>query len=398
MNRSFKKDKFRMRTLRHRLPITFLGLGLAVATMAQPSDCTPDYAQQVSTSWKRQATVATKLRAGFPKQTLPAIYARQEKLLDLFQHAYPNPSGLEARAYRNFYSSPDDYRLEPTGSPLHYSVVTYYKHFWCFRGKVELSGETGTWLECYVNMLWRFMDSIGSEFTLPNGQKIYFLPDKTGELKGYPIYSTQRNDRTNPRESIVITADGRLPVRPVSREEFIRSLQRTLQQWIKENDETTLQLEASLKESTAYADKIPFKTEAERQKYKDDNRRSVEDGRKIRDKTAQKNRIRYQELEAMLAAMTPAQRSSQAIIENATGMLLNEREQGTFDEQAKNGHPLVTHDFAYSDPKLPRHAIQFVQLWLRYEDAPDMVAKRELMRQFRQNIDLDGFRALIEKK
>lgn len=376
----------------------YVTLGLANSLLAQPPACTTDYVQQLPTQWKRNANPATNLATGFPKQALPAIYARQEKLLDLFQQAYPNPKGIEARAYRQVLSAPDDYRLEPAGSPLHYAAITYYFHYWCFKGKAERSGETGTWLECYVNTLWRFMDPLDDEYTLPNNQAIYYMPYKTGELKGYPIYSIRQDYGQNPRESIIITTDGRLPIRPVSREEFIRSMQRSIQKFLKENDETTVQLEAALKESTISADKIPFKTEAERQKYKDDNRRSVEEGRKKRDKTAQQRRIRYQELEQMLTTMTPTERSSQAIISDITGMLFNERGKGTFNEQAIDGRPLVTYDFSYPDPKLPRSAVQFIQLYLRYEDTPYMVAKREMMREFRQNINLDGFRAMIEKK
>ncbi|WP_460639037.1 hypothetical protein [Larkinella harenae] len=47
---------------------------------------------------------------------------------------------------------------------------------------------------------------------------------------------------------------------------------------------------------------------------------------------------------------------------------------------------------------MPRHAIQSVQWLMKYETAPGMVAKRELIRQFRRNIDLDARKALLENR
>ncbi|RYD88259.1 MAG: hypothetical protein EOP50_19380 [Sphingobacteriales bacterium] len=325
----------------------------------------------------------------------------QEKILKLFQNAYPQPTGLEARAYRVVKSDPDDdYKLMPGTAPLRYSVTTYYLHYWCFKGKPHRSHETGTWIECYVNSLWQFMEPLSSdEFLLPNGQQLFYLPHIIGEMKGYPVYSTQTDLSDNRRESILILPDKRLPVRAVSREEFVRSLQRYIQRFLKENDETTRLLEAGLKESLAFADKsASFKTETERTKYKEDNRRSVENGRLKRDQTAQEFRVHAQRLEAMLAALSPQERTVQAVIFDPYGLMTNRRGLGTFAEQAVKGRPVVTHDLHYYDPGLTRPAIQSIQLLLKYETAADMVAKRELMRQFRQNIDLDGFKALLDRK
>ncbi|WP_128546793.1 hypothetical protein [Larkinella soli] len=381
-----------------RLAVAILLTTLLTAHTGPGDDpaCT-EQARQFPREWQYKPEWLTDPAKSIPKQSLQPVFERQDKIIRLFRQAYPSPRGLEARAYRGAGYDPDQYyALEPAGGPLRYSTTTYFKHYWCFRGKIELSGETGTWLECYVNHLKQFMEPVGLDLT--NGQEAFYMPYKVGELKGYPVYSIRQNEKGNKRESIVITADGRLPVRPISREELVRAMQKVAENHQKEFEETNRQLEAALKESNAYADKIAFKSEAEREKYKRDNQRSMEDGYKKRLKTAQEYRDGAKRLEGFLQAMTPQQRAAQAILTDPTELLLNYRGKGTFEEQEKTGRPLVTHDFSFADRRLPRHAVQSIQLYLRYEEAADMVAKRELMRQFRETIDLDGFRAMLERK
>ncbi|MFD1139953.1 hypothetical protein ACFQ4C_02500 [Larkinella insperata] len=388
-----------MNSLFRTLLLGLLGGFMGPGSAAQAPECRPEDAQRIQTPWVRKPDALGAMDPAFPRKSLPVVFERQDKIIRLLQKAYPNPQGLEARAYRLIRNDPaNEYQLMPAGSPLRYSVTTYYLHYWCFRGKPERSHETGTWIECHVNSLWQFMDSVSErEYLLANGQQIYYMPEVIGELKGYPVYSKQTGWNNQKHESILLVPGNRLPVRPVSREEFVRSLQRYIQNYLKENEETTHKLEAALKETLAFADQsTAFKTAAEREKYKEENRRSVENGRIKRDQSAQRFRDNFQRLDALLAAMSPQERAAQAVIADPYGMLTNRRGLGTFEEQAPKGRPLVTHDLKYGDPGLPRHAIQSIQLLMKYETSADMVAKREMIRQFRENIDLDGLKALLE--
>lgn len=378
-----------------------LSVFLWTTSGAQTPECSPEDAQTIRTPWVRKPDALAGAGPDFPRKSLPMVFERQEKIIQLLQKAYPNPQGLEARAYRVVNSDPhNDYKFMPAGSPLRYSVSSYYLHYWCFKGKPERSHETGTWIQCYVNSLWQFLESISEkEYLLPNGQQIFYMPPVVGEIKGHPVYSNRTGRRNNRHESILLVPGNRLPVRPVTREEFVRSIQRHIQNFLTENEEQTRVLEAGLKETLAYADRPgSFKTEAEREKYKENNRKSIANGRIKRDKTAQNYRENHQRLEAMLTAMSPTERSAQAIITDPYGLMTNRRGLGTFEEQAQQGRALVTHDLQYANPRLPRHAVQSIQLLMKYETAPDMVSKIELMRQFRQNIDLDGFQSLLEKQ
>ena len=380
------------------LLLTLTGL-LTTAAFAQPdTSCPEETVQQRPTQWIRRGSswVGSDLQS-IAKAMQPQISARQDRMLSFIRQAYPEPRGLEARQGANINTDHHSIYEKRLNGPLRYTVRVMFHHYWCFRGKPEVSGETGTYIEMHANFLHKFMKEVGYE--LPNGQAIYYMPKQVGTLKGYPVYSAHPDDRDRKRESILILPDQRLPVRAVSREEVVRLFQATLRKMLAENEETTKVLEASLKESEAYAAKIDFKTEAERQKYIDGNRQSVERGRQKRDAMAQEWRENIDRLEKMLAAMTSAERSMQAVLGEPYGLMMNQRGQGTFAEQAglPYSQPVVTHDLNYGNSKLPRPAVQFIHLQMTYETTHYMVAKRAMMSQFLEKVDLDGLKGMLEK-
>ncbi|CCH57093.1 hypothetical protein BN8_06496 [Fibrisoma limi BUZ 3] len=380
------------------LLISLTGLSVT-ATRAQPDTSCPEAAvQQRPTQWIRRGSswVGSDLQ-NISKAMQPQVSARQDRMLSFIRQAYPEPRGLEARQGANINTDHHSIYEKQLNGPLRYTVRVMFHHYWCFRGKPEVSGETGTHIEMHANFLYKFMKEVG--YQLPNGQAIYYMPKQVGLLKGYPVYSAHPDDRDRKRESILILPDQRLPVRAVSREELVQLCQATLRKMLAENDETTKVLEASLKESEAYAARIDFKTEAERRKYIDGNRQSVERGRQKRDASAHEWRRNIDRLEQMLAAMTPAERSMQAVLGEPYGFMTNRRGEGTFAEQAAlpYSQPLVTHDVNYLNSKLPRPAVQFIHLQMTYETTRDMVAKRAMMSQFLETIDLDGLKGMLEK-
>jgi hypothetical protein len=380
--------------------LALLLVAITVQTaLAQPDTSCPEETVQLRrTQWGRigHSWVGTDLQH-ITKDMIPQISARQEKLLGFIRQAYPEPRGVEARQGAHINTDHDTQYEKRQGGPLRYTTRVMFHHYWCFRGKPEVSGETGTYIELHANFLHKFMTEVG--YQLPNGQKLYYMPKQVATLKGYPVYSTHPDERGRKLESVLILPDQRLPVRPISREDLIRVFQNTLRKMLVENDETTRVLEASLKESEAYAAKIDFKTEAERQKYISGNRLSVERGRQKRDQTAQEWRQNLDRLETMLAVMPPNERTTQAILGDPYGLMMNQRGRGTFAEQASlpYSQPVVTHDLNYGSSRLPRPAIQFIHLQMTYETAPDMVAKRAMMSQFLEKVDLDGLRGILEK-
>jgi hypothetical protein len=88
--------------------------------------------------------------------------------------------------------------------------------------------------------------------------------------------------------------------------------------------------------------------------------------------------------------MSAAERQQPAVILNSH---MENRNRMTFAGKGERGERLFTVEPQFFDPSLRRHAIQFATVLLRWE--PDKPPKVEVMRQFRENFDLEALRALF---
>lgn len=354
--------------------------GGSIAT-AQPT-CTPEQLLAIRTPW-----VYVK------KEARDGIAARQQQLIRLIQQAYPQPAGLQARAAA--WPGISDDLAYGTDPARRYAVSTSYFHYWCFNGKPTLSGETGTWIECYVNSLTGFMEEAGME--LAGGKPVYFMPYQVGSLKGQPLYSIRKGDGRNYRQALLLAPEGKFPLRPVTREEYVHILHEQVKEHLLQFDQYNRELEESLKETLRQADKLSFKSETEREKYKEDARRSVRSGFLSREKTVRTYQSSLRKIDSMLYRMTPGARRQQAVVDSPAGMLLQSRGQASFEDQERNGRPLVAYDERLINRSLPPEAIRFLQLRIRYEDSPDMPAKTQFIREWTANVDMEGFRGMVGK-
>lgn len=354
----------------------------AESVASAQSACTPEYLMTIRTPW-----VYAK------KMAKDGISVRQQQLIALIQQAYPQPAGLEARAAAWPRISDDlEYGADPA---RRYAVSTSYFHYWCFNGKPTLSVETGTWIECYVNSLTGFMEAAGLE--LPGGKPVYFMPYQVGTLKGQPLYSIRKGGGDRHREALLLAPPGKFPLRPVSREEFVGILHEVVKNEVSQFHQYNRQLEESLQETLRQADKLSFQTPAEREKYKEDARESIRSGFRSREKTVRTYEASLRKIDSLLHRMPAEERHEQAVVDNPTGMLLQSRGQSTFEEQARNGRPLVTYDERQISRSLPPEAIRFLQVRLRYEDSADMIAKRRMIREWTAHIDVAGLQEMVGK-
>jgi|GEM_PF-3402980 len=385
---------------------------------AQSTDCIDTQAANYQMPWKNSGQVSYSHRPNFPKSSLPAVSARMDKIAKVLLEAYPQPKGLECNIRREVVGEGDyyEYKSELAGkvTPFRYSVEGWFFTLHCDSktGGVKREGETGTTIEFHVNWLHSFMKPIDSHFDglkLDNGQKMYFMPHIVGELKGYPVYSTEKltwdkrmqesvTNANRPEESILILPDNRLPVRPVTKEEYINSLKRSQLEMIKETEKNMKEMEDALKESLASYDKMSFNSEAEREKAKTGAKRDVEKGRVYMTKDIERYRSNIAKLNALLESFSPQQRSAQAVIVDATGLLDKADMKAELNNQEKLGRPIVTHDFTYTDPKLPRHAVQFIQVFFKYQTLSRLIAKPEMVKKVKESINLDALKALLERK
>jgi hypothetical protein len=65
-----------------------------------------------------------------------------------------------------------------------------------------------------------------------------------------------------------------------------------------------------------------------------------------------------------------------------------------FVSEAEGGLRLVTVDHAYIDPALPRSAVQLITVYWRLDGNP---AKREVIRQFKNNFDFAALQRMLDR-
>ena len=384
----------------------------------QTTDCIDGQAPKHQMAWKNSGQVSHSHRPHFPKASLPPVSARMDQMAKLLMQAYPQPKGLECHIRREVdgEGDHDEYKASLSGkaSPFRYSVEGWFFTLHCDTktGQVKREGETGTTLELHVNWLHRFMKPIDgeySELTIANGQQMYFMPYVVGELKGYPVYSTQQLtwdkraqesviNANRPEESIILTADGKLPVRPVSKEEYLQALLRLQKKMVQETEKKRKELDAILAESLTSYDKMSFSSATDREKAKTGARRDAEKGRSFMAKELERYTSAISSLQAIIENLSPDEKKEQVFLEEATGILDRPDMKAALKNQEKKGRPIVTHDFSYTDPKLPRHAIQYIQVFFKYETLSRLLAKPDMIKQVKETIDLDALKAQVEKK
>lgn len=388
---------------------TFVSLNVSAQ-----SPCKEAVAKDEPRAWKYTGKVGNIER--IPKSFAPSVTTRAQKLGEIIMKAYPNPKGLEANMRLIVDGEGEHYEYKPelagANAPLRYSSQGWFFSLLCNpNGPVKREVETGTLVVAYINWLYDFMDNADSpfgNFTLENGQQIYFMPYKIGELKGYPVYCLQntpamKNQRDHiinalrPKESILITRDGKLPYRPVSNEEYLNAIKRGVRAMMKEAESGETKWKNTLKESLAELDKMNFPTEAQREKEKASARKDVDMALKNTLADIQRYRSTIAKVDELLESLEPSAKIKQAVALDMTAIIHGSDMQKEFRNQEKIGRPLITHDFSYYDPKLPRSAVQFIQLHIKYETHQSQVSKEDMIRQIRQNIDMDALRSMLDK-
>ncbi|MDF2189878.1 hypothetical protein P2H89_15670 [Paraflavitalea sp. CAU 1676] len=371
------------------LLLGMIGVGIYTSSLAQvpQAPCTKEDVVNISTNWTTPLVKSSTAQS-----------QRQQKILQILKAAYPKPTGLVPNVHGFLPVDGDpgnEYIDQPKGSPLRYSVTTYFHTLLCDakKGTTYRDGETHTWIIAYINSLTTFL--VPAHFKLPNGQPLYFMPRVVGQLKGYPVYDTQKW-KDIPDESVVLAVGDKLPVRPVSRDEVLSVLTAEVNMQMAELEAAQIKLAEALKESLAEADKMSFKTPEEREKYKQGNIREVENGKSKSTQMIASFRQRLQAIEQLRASMSPADRAKQAVLNDIRDLVPIKGKAISFEEQEKTGRALVVRDLTWGNKKQAPHSIQLIQLLMHHQTDARHVAKKEMIRQFKENIDVEALRKLLE--
>lgn len=380
------------------------------------SACSEGQAFEHSMLWKNLDNLSMADKNAITKQQYPFIKTRVDKIAEIIKRSYPNPVGLESQLKRRIDGEGEhyEYRAELSGknAPLRYSAEAWFFSLLCDKnGKVSREGETGTQVVAHVNWLEDFMDPVDGNFDglqLENKQKLYFMPYKVGELQGYPVYNPKLltfdkrrqesvYDANRPEESILLVKGDRLPVRPVTRQEYLNALKRAEEKSLADAEAHLKKMQDVLKESLADYDKMKFNSEAEREKAKAGAKKEVENGSKHSASYISKHKKNIAQIDALLKSFNTDDLNKQAIVHDVSVITTKADIAEEFKKQELKGRPVVTHDFTYFDPKLPRHAVQFIQVFFKYETLVRLIAKPKMIKEVKEKLDLKAMHALLEE-
>lgn len=380
------------------------------------SGCSEGQASEQSMPWKNLDNLSMVDKNVISKQQYPLIKTRVDKIAEIIKRSYPNPVGLESQLKRRIDGEGEhyEYRAELSGknAPIRYSAEAWFFSLLCDKtGKVSREGETGTQVMAHVNWLEDFMDPVDGNFDglqLENKQKLYFMPYKVGELQGYPVYNPKLltidkrrqesvYDANRPEESILLVRGDRLPVRPVSRYEYLNALKRAEEKNLSDAEAHLRKMQDVLKESLAEYDKMKFNSETEREKAKAGAKKDVENGSKHSASYISKHKKNVAQIEELLRSYNAEELKKQAIVEDVSVITTKADLAEEFKKQELKGRPVVTHDFNYFDPELPRHAVQFIQVFFKYETLVRLIAKPKMIKEVKEKLDLKAMHALLEK-
>ena len=369
---------------------------LLVSPSFAQAPCNDDIIMNVKGKWTTSADNIVSPDKTFPASQYNQLRTRLDKIAILFKEAYPEPVGLEAKWYRSIRES----SLVENG-PVPYQFNSLYLTWYCNQNfhKLMLGDETGTWSYVYVNRFGWFMthqyDELADKI---EGTTAFLLPQKIGEWKGLPLYQPSAN--TNKCKAVLITRDGKLPYKPVSRLQFLKSMMELL--------------EKKKKEQIEFDNKMPERTEAEQEAAKKKGLENVLLG-------ASPNRIEERKTSYFKRYRTDRQLKEEKIqqTQNYYGGLIkayddtrkshseNELKEPAivdgvnwaslfkgFTTQEKGGRMIVFVDTDYFNLKLPRYVPQFIALYWEWDKN---TAAQNFKNQLEENFPVDKLKAMIDK-
>jgi hypothetical protein len=300
-----------------------------------------------------------------------------------------------------------------------------FPHYIASEGKPVLVGESGTELSIWINdpeppRLYNHFQL--QEMVDPQRRRIYFLPPKSDEVQGFPIYHAARDNV----DMLILTKNSQPYWLPLSREAYLQAAIRDIEGY-----------KAKVKVSRDFSGDIYRKWMAEREQRQEGYRlvyeqmkktdpKKAEAFRQEMEKTEQDVAARlkrdmeknppvtgplltgYEEIlsrhQAALAAMTPAQRQMQARYlrnKDANSPNLVAPDSGA-------GHPLVIVNPNFMNPNLARTAIQLMAVFFDYGSLdfnPDHPEEWDLQRdpsprrmnELRKTTNWNDFMSLLSK-
>jgi hypothetical protein len=334
--------------------------GLLVVAGNGAAQCTDELAWQKPGAWSRAEDTFPSDRA-LPNSARAQALRKADAVVELLKRAIPDPKGLQAKVYpsRGVQSTEDS-------GPLKYGVTALFLGYFCvpqtagnreLRGKILPGGETATWIYIKFNDLSQLVSPISNELSLADGSPMFSMPRRVADFKGHGHYAWE-SGRGVQWEAIVVKGRDMRLTRDVTREDFLRAREEA-----QRNEIEKLRKSAAIRPASSRA--------------------GIE-------RSVQMYEARLARLAAAREGMSATERQQPAVILNAH---MGNREHMTFAAKGERGERLYALNPEFFDLQLPRHAIQFVTVLLRWE--ANKPPKAEAMHRFRENFDFEALRAML---
>jgi tetratricopeptide (TPR) repeat protein len=352
---------------------------------------------QIKGKWMQDATLNGHGDPALLYTQFPTLLKQSDAISAMLREAYPFPVGLEATYYYHINGTPIC-----KGAPAPYMVSSFYKSYYynIHLNKILLGGETGTWVQIFVNSFGRAIQTSGDWMIDGNMTTVYVPWATDGEWKGYPMYTlingVPGGKNTFYHKSILIARNGRLPFVPLTQKQYLLAIKYKLSKE-KGNIYTPDQAEKdfqktleSIRNNKAFPADKKAQVMADMQRTHNQQMHDAVKGN-IAITSAYDNKIKL--IDDYLSSHSEAQLQEPAVTSNS--ILWDFR--GYFGPE-KN-QPAVTPvrlDPSYFSSKLPHYAAQFIMMqWDVERETPKMEFGRQLEAGFpiaklRQMIDGAG--------
>ncbi|HWJ90838.1 MAG TPA: hypothetical protein VNR87_06985 [Flavisolibacter sp.] len=365
--------------MRHLLLLFFIGSW--AANLRAQTSCNEDSVLAIVGKWKKNNDANMR-----PYKNLVQLTSRIDRVSHMFQEAYPQPRGTEARWYRNLQEEP---LVE--GGPLAYDFHSLYQYWYCNKNvdSLMLSGETSNWGFVFFNSLNGILDDQQDRLKIKiNGHDVYLLPNAVGQWKGNALYDFSGS------RCIILMHKNKLPWKAVTQGEYLEALKTEWEDQKKKTaagyDEILSDRKKTIKEwedkkdvPAAYKDRIISSL-----------RNDLEEWEKNQ-KTQREKIFKYWDEKIAVIERYIADKAHDlnqpAVIERTPEQFNNFS--GSFAENSK-GESLVVLDPSYFEKQLPAYVSQLIVLkWSWEENA----AGRYYKKRIEENFPLDKLREMIDR-
>lgn len=362
---------------------------------AQDQNCNDAVIMNVKGKWTTSADDIVSPDKTFPAKQYNQLKTRIDKIAEMFQQAYPQPIGAEAKWFRSIRGN----ALINNG-PVPYRFNSLYLLWYCNPNlhKAMVGDETGTWAYVYVNDFGWFMGDQYDKATIKiEDNTAYMLPKLVGQWKGLLLYEPRGNTKDNEHRAVLITRNNQLPYKPVSRLQYLQAMKQKLE------NEKKIQIDI--------INKLPVKTDAGEEEAKQQGLENVA-------KNNRADKVEQRKADYLKNYKTDKQRKEENL--QRTGKNFDDQvkaiedigekynkdelqqpaiidEDHGFKEfitQEKGGRMIVLINTAYFNMQLPRYAPQFMVLYWRSQNK---VSSQDFKKQLEGNFPVDKLKAMIDK-